>query len=211
MFTGIIEITGRIVQIAPSETGCSLLVDPGEWAARPAQGDSIAVNGCCLTVANTPNAAKSARFLRFDVIHQTLRLTTLGELAPGDRVNLEQAVTPRTLLGGHLVQGHVDGVGLARRVENPEKTGEFRLRIQPPPALMDVILPQGSITVDGVSLTVAAVGPDWFDVALIPTTLDKTTLRRVASEPGTRVNLEADSLVRMVAHLLKRAGLVPDR
>ncbi len=203
MFTGLIEVTGKVERIETASHGASLLIRPTDWNHTPEHGESIAVNGCCLTVANPPGQPVAGT-LRFDVIPQTLRLTTLGGLQPGDVVNLEHSVTPATLLGGHLVQGHVDGVGMARRVET--EATEWRLRITPPSDLMDLIIPQGSITIDGVSLTIAQVDGDSFDVTLVPTTLGKTNLRRIGSDQPTRVNLEVDHLVRIVQHLLRRAG-----
>ncbi len=134
------------------------------------------------------------------MIHQTLGLTTLGELVVGDPVNLEPAVTPTTLLSGHVVQGHIDGVGLVGAVESAGN--DRRLRIEPPQELMEYIIPRGSIAVDGVSLTVAELGGSFFEVALIPTTLDLTTLGR--AEQGQRVNLETDYLVKTVVHWLSR-------
>lgn len=209
MFTGLIEVTGRVEAVESAPHGVALHITVDDWDRRPGRGDSIAVNGCCLTVANDPaDQGPDSLHLRFDVIPQTLRLTSLGDLHAGDQVNLEQAATPTTLLGGHLVQGHVDGVGLARRVIGSGEQDEWRIRITPPPALLDLVIPQGSIAIDGVSLTVAAVESDSFDVTLIPTTIEKTNLGRIGVEKATRVNLEADYLVRAVQHLLQRAGRI---
>ncbi len=199
VFTGIIQQMGRVISITPGEFAARLAIDSNGWGHRPALGDSIAVNGCCLT--ETGNIAGDGRgILHFDVVQQTLSITTLGSLRAGDPVNLEHAVTPQTLLGGHIVQGHVDGVGEVIAVK--ADASEHRVRISPPEALMDFIIEKGSIAVDGVSLTIAAIGREWVEVALIPTTLELTTLGRLQS--GSRVNLEADYLVKIVVNQLRR-------
>lgn len=201
MFTGLVQHVGRVASIRPSPAGATLVIDPMGWDHHPAQGDSIAISGCCLTVAAP---AEPGRVLGFDVIHQTLRLTTLGGLKPGDRVNLEHAATPTTLLGGHIVQGHVDGVGQARRVET-ETPGEWRVRIECPLALRRYLSPRGSVAVDGVSLTIAAVVEVGFEVALIPTTLQRTTLGGIGPTPRP-VNLEVDALVKAVVYAMEQRG-----
>ena len=198
MFTGIVEHQGRIAAIRAEPWGARLEVDPCGWAHAPRDGDSIAVNGCCLTVVGTPAPGGA---LRFDVVPQTLSLTTVGALRPGDAVNLEHAATPATLLGGHVVQGHVDAVGEVLSVSTAG--GEWRTRIAAPAAVAPHLVERGSVAVDGVSLTVAAVGDGWFEVALIPATLAKTTLRDRGT--GTRVNLEADAMAKMVAEHVRRA------
>lgn len=198
MFTGIVEHMGRVALFRAEAWGARLEVDPCGWRHVPADGESISVNGCCLTVVGdcTPGGP-----LRFDVVPQTLGLTTVGGLRAGDAVNLEHAATAATLLGGHIVQGHVDGVGEVVSVSTAG--GEWRTRIGAPAEVHRHLLARGSVAVDGVSLTVAAVGDGWFEVALIPATLAKTSLRqRVA---GTRVNLEADILSKMVAERVRLA------
>lgn len=162
----------------------------------PIHGESIAVNGCCLTIADTSEPG----CLIFDVVNQTLAATTLGTLSRGDRVNLEHAVTPTTLMGGHIVQGHIDAVGTVHHVD--QSSGAWRVRIDVPRQLMEAIVEKGSIAVDGVSLTVAAAGDTWFDVALIPTTLRDTTL--ISLTQGMRVNLETDYLAKTVVNWLQR-------
>jgi riboflavin synthase len=194
MFTGIVQHLGRVAAFDRNDFGARLRVDPCGWRHRPSHGESIAVNGCCLTVAGT--------LFEFDVIRQTLEVTALGRLAVGDRVNLEHAVTPTTMLGGHIVQGHVDGVGVVNSVVSDPT--QWRLRITPPAALMEEIAAKGSIAVSGVSLTVAATGPDWFDVALIPTTLELTNLGMLKA--GDTVNLETDSIAKVVVNYLRRRG-----
>ncbi|MCC6283931.1 MAG: riboflavin synthase [Phycisphaerales bacterium] len=200
MFTGIIEHLGLVAENSPSETGRRLVVrtelDPG--AMRPPRaGDSVSVNGCCLTLVLDP---ADTRFT-FDVIPETLAKTTLGCWTPGRRVHLELAATAGTPLGGHLVQGHVDGVG---RVLSVRTDGERRLRIAPPAGVQDSLIPKGSIAVDGVSLTLAAVDDAgaWFEVALIPTTLDRTTLGALGV--GDAVNIEADMIAKAVAAVARR-------
>jgi riboflavin synthase len=201
MFTGIIQHMGRIAAVDAAEGGLGLWIDPQDWSHRPAHGDSVAVNGCCLTVTtNQAGPGEREHALKFDVIHQTRRLTTLGSLRAGDMVNLEHAATPTTLLGGHLVQGHVDGVGTVASID--QSGGEWRVRIAPPPLLMEFIAAQGSICVDGVSLTVASLGEDLFEVALIPTTLRLTSLANLSA--GSSVNVEVDCIAKTVVNWLKR-------
>lgn len=196
MFTGIVQHLGRVAACEHHPSGASLRVDAGGWSHKPELGESIAVNGCCLTVAGM-----EGDLLRFDVIRQTLQITALGELQVGDAVNLEHAVTPQTMLGGHIVQGHIDGVGIVSAMDRNEN--EHRLRITPADAhLMECIVGKGSIAVDGVSLTVAAAGPGWFEVALIPTTLRLTNLGQ--KKVGGRVNLEADYIAKIVVNYLRR-------
>jgi len=197
MFTGIVQQLGAVEALEENDFGAALRVDPRGWGHRPGVGDSIAISGCCLTVARRTGEA-----LGFDVIRQTLATTTLGSLGPGDRVNLEHAVTPSTLLGGHIVQGHVEGVGAVSAVHRSD--AEWRVRVEPPAALMECIVEKGSIAVDGVSLTLASVGPAWFEVALIPTTLQWTTLGSLRE--GDRVNLETDCIARIVVSWLRRRG-----
>ncbi|MHC4948377.1 MAG: riboflavin synthase [Planctomycetota bacterium] len=198
MFTGIVEQMGTVTAVEASASGRVLEIDADDWDHRAVPGESIAVDGCCLTVASL--GAEGPGRLRFDVIHQTLKMTVLGGLAAEDRVNLEHAATVGTLLGGHVVQGHIDGIGVVERVSTDEEG--WRVRIRPPADLLDAIVPQGSIAVAGVSLTVAALDADVFEVALIPTTLELTTLGRL--ETGDRLNLETDYLVKAVVNYLRR-------
>lgn len=199
MFTGIVERTGTVIAIEHHEGGARLRIDAGAWPTPVSAGESISVNGCCLTVAKAPGGAE----LDFDVVHVTLERTALGRLAPGVVVNLERSATPTTFLGGHIVLGHVDGVGTVVEIRSDER--EHRIRVRPPEELVQLIVERGSIAMDGVSLTVAGIGPTerprWFEVALIPTTLRLTTLSMLAV--GDTVNLEADCLVRAVAHWLR--------
>lgn len=199
MFTGIVEALGRVERVERGRaSGWRLsLVVPGAWGAEPARGESVAVNGVCLTVVEAGNGA-----LAFDLVEETLRVTTLGELAPGHLVNLERPLRLGGRLGGHLVLGHVDGVGEVTAVE-AEGSGR-RLTIAVPPALRPLLIPKGSIAVDGVSLTVAGLDEATFAVALIPHTLGETTLGRRGV--GARVNLEMDVIGKYVRALLGAGG-----
>lgn len=197
MFTGIIAAVGKVAAVAPKGDGLRLVVAPGALdIADVAIGDSIAVNGCCLTVV-----AKSGATLGFDVSAETLACTA-GLNGAAD-VNLEKSLRLADRLGGHLVAGHVDGVGTVVAHERVEEvasgTGSFRLIVDAPPALARFIAVKGSIAVHGVSLTVNEVAGARFHVNLIPHTLDVTTLK--AARPGARVNLEVDLVARYVARL----------
>ncbi|MHC4996413.1 MAG: riboflavin synthase [Planctomycetota bacterium] len=198
MFTGLIQAVGTVVQMTPNPFGVRLGIDPGAWDYKPKHGDSIAVSGCCLTHA--PDGGDD-KLLVFDVIKQTLEKTSLGDLNAGGRVNLESCVTPSTPLGGHFVQGHVDATARILRVINTAE--EYRVRVQTDEHMAPYLTPTGSICVDGISLTLAAVNPAamTFDVALIPTTLEWTTLGDKAE--GDRVNLEADVLVKAVINYMR--------
>ena len=201
MFTGIIQKTGRVHRSTETDSGHSILIAVDDWNHHPAIGSSIAVDGCCLTVTDL-QIESTQQILHFDVIHQTLRETTIGRLQADHTVNLERAATPTTFLDGHIVQGHIDGVGSAVRLE-PDNPGEVRLQITPPADLMPYFIPRGSVTLDGVSLTLAEVGQATFTVALIPTTLQWTNLDRIKHSP-IKVNIETDCLVRAVIHHLER-------
>ncbi|MGP1272760.1 MAG: riboflavin synthase [Phycisphaerales bacterium] len=197
MFTGLVQTVGRLAAVERTPAGVRLTID-ASLLPSPEPGDSVCVSGCCLTLAapSTPLDAGGLA-LHFDVVPESIQRTTLGRLAPGSGVNLETSCTPATLLGGHIVQGHVEGLG---RVAQIRTDGEWRVRIEAPAELMPCITPKGSITVDGVSLTVAAVEPAerWFEIALIPTTLDRTTLADL--RVGEACNLETDILARTVIH-----------
>ncbi|WP_200210063.1 riboflavin synthase [Micromonospora coerulea] len=194
MFTGIVEELGEVVRTTETGGDSALVAIRGPLVTSDARhGDSIAVNGVCLTVVDVDGGGFTA-----DVMGETLRRSALGALRPGDPVNLERAAALGSRLGGHLVQGHVDGVGelISREPAAQWETVRFRL----PAALSRYVVEKGSITIDGVSLTVAEVGDDWFSVGLIPTTLKLTTLG--AKCPGDPVNLEVDVLAKYVERLL---------
>jgi len=198
MFTGIIATTGRVRSIAPKTGGARLLVDPGDWHVAPRRGDSICVNGVCLTHAP---ADGNDGMLRFDIITETLSRSNLGALSVGDRVNLEASLTPDTPMGGHFVQGHVDGLGTVADIRDTAQ--EWRLTTRIDRTLMPFMVPKGSVAIDGISLTIASVdvAANTFDVAIIPTTLDVTNLgdRKI----GDRLNIETDMIVRSVVHVLR--------
>jgi riboflavin synthase len=189
MFTGIVREVGTV----DSFVGSRLVVAGPETATGVTVGDSVSVAGVCLTVVESAEGR-----LSFDVVPETLARTALGRLEPGDSVNLEPALRVGDPLGGHVVQGHVDAVGCVRSIE-PE--GESRrIWVDAPESVVRYCLEKGSIAVDGVSLTVAALDDDGFEVALIPHTLEVTTLGRL--EPGDHVNLETDVLAKVVERLL---------
>lgn len=208
MFTGIIEEIGEVVARRDSGDSAVLTVRATVVGADVRHGASIAVNGVCLTVVAVDGNAvdgavadgsTGALTLDFDVMAETLSRSVIGGLAPGDRVNLERAARADSRLDGHVVQGHVDGTGtvLARTPSANWESVRFGL----PAELARYVAEKGSIAVDGVSLTVTAVGPDWFEVGLIPETLRATTLG--ARNLGAAVNLEVDVLAKYVARLLE--------
>jgi riboflavin synthase len=196
VFTGIVEATGSVRSIRESGGDWLLTITcPAINFSRVALGDSIAVSGVCLTVVET-----GADWFSADVSRETLACTTLGSWKPGEPVNLEQALTPQGRLGGHIVSGHVDGVGevLARR---PDGRSE-RIEIRVPQELARYIAHKGSVCMDGVSLTVNEVGADHFSVNIIPHTAGRTTLQYY--RPGRRVNIEVDVLSRYLERLLEQ-------
>jgi riboflavin synthase len=192
MFTGIVEEVGTVRGVETRPEGARLRIATRLGELR--QGDSISVEGACLTATDV-----SAEGFAADVMNQTLSLTTLGDLGEGDRVNLERALRAGEPLGGHIVQGHVDGVG---GVDSVADDGfARRLGIGVPVGLARYLVEHGSVAIAGVSLTVAGLGDDWFEVSLIPETLERTTLGRLAE--GDRVNLELDVVARYVERLLR--------
>jgi riboflavin synthase len=195
VFTGIVRERGTVAAIDGGEAGVRLRIDAPETAAQATVGDSVAINGVCLTVTERHGTS-----LSFDAVPETLSRTALGRLAAGSAVNLEPALRAGEPLGGHYVQGHVDGVGRVRSIE-PEGDG-LRLAVETPAELLRYCVEKGSITVEGVSLTIAALRDHGFEVALIPHTLAETTLATLA--PGDPVNLEADVLAKYVERLIAR-------
>ena len=194
MFTGIVEELGEVLAIEPLPDASRLTVRGAVVTSDAAHGDSIAVNGVCLTVVATVEGSFTA-----DVMAETLRRSALGSLAVGSPVNLERAVRVSDRLGGHVVQGHVDGTGELLAVTPDEHWTVVRVSL--PDGLGRYVVEKGSITVDGISLTVSALDDDWFEVSLIPTTLGLTTLGRKG--PGDPVNLEVDILAKHVEKLLQ--------
>ena len=197
MFTGIVQELGTVESLTGGAGGVRIALRAAAVAPSVGVGDSVALNGCCLTVTGVEGA-----LLRFDAVPETLGRTSLGQLAPGTPVNVEPALRVGEPLGGHLMQGHVDGTGVVRSVE-PDGDGS-RIRVDAAPELVRYCVEKGSIAVDGVSLTVASVSATSFEAALIPHTLAATTLGQVAV--GQRVNLEVDVLAKYVERLLDRCG-----
>jgi riboflavin synthase len=192
VFTGIVEERGEVLGLDDHR----LAVRCSTVTADSAPGASVAVNGVCLTVVE-----RSDRSIAFDLSDETLARTSLRRLAPGDPINLERPVTLTSRLGGHLVQGHVDGVGeVVEMTPAPGATGST-LRLRLPPDLLRYVVEKGSLTVDGVSLTVAEVFPDGAAIALIPHTLAVTTLG--SARPGDPVNLEVDVIAKYVERLME--------
>lgn len=195
MFTGIIQVQGTVAALAPSPAALRLEISPGPWPYHAQRGDSVACDGCCLTVASNPVGGR----LVFDAVPETLAKTTLGSWKVGQQVHLEHAATASTLLGGHMVQGHIDGVGTV--VANGTSGTGWRLAIRPPADLLPFFIPQGSVAIDGVSLTLADVTQAEFAIAIIPTTLDKTHLGTL--HPGDKVNLEADIIAKTIVRYMR--------
>jgi riboflavin synthase len=198
MFTGIIEELGTVEAVEPQSDAVRLTVRAETVLEDAGLGDSISVNGCCLTVAERTDTTWTA-----DVMAESLAKTGLGSLGAGDRVNLERAVTAGTRLGGHLVQGHVDAVGHVVRRDPGEHWDVVTISM--PADLAPYLVDKGSVTVDGVSLTVVEAGSESFTVSLIPETLRRTTLGFV--EPGGAVNLEVDVIGKYVARQLELRGV----
>jgi len=190
MFTGIIQELGEAVSLQRKTPGARLAVKSRLLSGPARTGDSIAINGVCLTVVE-----KKGDTLRFDLSDETLKSTNLGALRPGDRVNLEPALKAQDPLGGHLVSGHVDAVG---RIRGKKKEGEgFKIEIEAPPQVLDFLVEKGSVAVDGISLTVVDVLQDAFTVVIIPHTAAVTTIGMKGV--SSTVNLEADIIGKYVA------------
>ena len=197
MFTGIVEDVGTVESLSPLRGGKAIIVATNLPDEGMAPGDSVSVSGVCLTVTKR----EPGRFTA-DVSQETLSKSTLGTFRPGTRVNLERALTLAGRLGGHIVYGHVDGVGTIREIR---PLGEARVfHLQADPSIMKFVVYKGAIAVDGVSLTVSAVQRDGFELALIPATLERTTLE--AARSGARVNLETDIVGKYVFRCLGGGG-----
>ncbi len=194
MFTGIVETMGELVELRKLEDAAIAVIRDPLVASDARHGESVAVNGVCLTVVEADPAAGT---FSADVMRETLDRSALGSLADGDRVNLERAATLGSRLGGHLVQGHVDGVGTVLARDPGPRWEDVRIAL--PPGLSRYVVEKGSITVDGVSLTVVSVSDSFFTVSLIPTTLQATTLGHRAV--GDLVNLEVDIIGKYVEKL----------
>jgi riboflavin synthase len=192
MFTGIVEGTGEVVGIRPGRKSTELVI---RAPFAPRVGASIAVNGACLTVV-----ARRGSRVQFDVLNETMRRTNFGALHTGSLVNLERPLRADARLDGHFVQGHVDATGRVRRWEKVGK--DYVLEVTAARSLMKYIVEKGSVAIDGISLTIAGLGRDWFRVWIIPHTRAVTNLR--GRESGDAVNLEVDILAKYVEHLLHR-------
>jgi riboflavin synthase len=209
MFTGIVQALGTIQSAADTAAGKRFTIALAELARAPiALGDSVCVSGVCLTVSQVPGGGVA----QFDVISETLRHSTLAGKSVGDRVNLELSLRPDSFVGGHFVQGHVDAVATVTALRTDPR--DWRITFQVPPETTPYLIPKGSVAVDGVSMTIAEVGTNSFTLAIIPTTLEKTTLAKLRI--GDRVNVETDILARTVVHFLRNfaanpqaSGLVP--
>ena len=209
MFTGLIEGIGEVKTVAPSSGsgGGALVVDLGELAADCRLGDSIAINGACLTVTRLDRTLAT-----FGLSAETLATSTLARLRPRAKVNVERAMKATDRFGGHLVQGHVDGVGTIRAVNRQGEFADMEFGVDG--ALLEQMVAKGSVAIDGVSLTIAKLGPESFRVAAIPETLDRTTLG--GARIGQQVNIEIDIIVKVVRRQLERimpggSGLTVER
>jgi len=193
VFTGIVELTGSVCDTRVVAGGRRLHVDAGPVARKCKCGDSVCVQGVCLTVASVKGES-----LEFDVISETLRRTTLGRKHIGDRVNLERSLKVGDRLDGHFVQGHIDGTAAVTEVRHSDR--EYVIRLRPDEPLTPYMIPKGSVAIDGVSLTIAEMRDSEFTVALIPMTLERTTLSTLAV--GDLVNIESDIIARTIVHQL---------
>ena len=192
MFTGIVEETGKVISFEEKESAWRLVLKAHEVTRDLQMGDSVAVNGCCLTAV-----AFSEDQIEFDLLEESKRLTSIGEVGVGAKVNLERALLPTTRMGGHFVSGHVDGTGLIEAIEPRGK--DFFFKIKPPADSLRYIVHKGCVTVDGISLTVAEVDESGFAIWLIPHTMEVTNLH--TKQVGDLVNLEYDLIAKYVEKL----------
>jgi riboflavin synthase len=199
MFTGIVEATGIVARLQPAPEGACLELENVPFAGDLSPGESVAVNGCCLTVVGFSSDA-----VKFDLLQQTLRLTNLGGLRPGEAVNLERAMQAGARVSGHFVQGHVDSTGAILAWE--PRGQDYRLEVSVPADLHRLIIPRGSITIDGISLTAAEIAPGSVTMWITPHTRAVTNL--ITASPGRRVNLEIDMFAKYIDQLLLRRAEV---
>ena len=197
MFTGIIEELGTVESFTATEGGARMIIAADVVTSDSKDGDSISVNGVCLTALDVAVGSFAA-----DLSQETLDRSTLGNLKPGSRVNLERAVTPTTRLGGHMVQGHVDGRGTF--ISATEHGDFWTVRIGFPSELARYLVHKGSVSVEGISLTIAALGDDYFDIAVIPKTWELTNLSTLKN--GDHVNLEVDVIAKYVERMIGGRG-----
>lgn len=203
MFTGIVQALGIVIGSAETSAGKRLTLSLAELATAPIRpGDSVCVSGVCLTVVKVGNGNAS-----FDVITETLQRSSLGNKHIADRVNLELSLRPDSFVGGHFVQGHVDALGTIAAIKSDPE--DWRITIKVPAEIMPAIVPKGSVAVDGVSMTIAEITANTFTIAVIPTTLEMTTLSGMGV--GDPINVETDILARTVVHYLNclRGGQTP--
>jgi len=193
MFTGIVQEVGRVRTVRRRGAAAIVEIELGRLSGEVSKGDSVLVDGVCLTASDV-----LAETVAFDLAAETLGTTTLGQLGPGSAVNLELAMRPTDRFGGHFVSGHVDGTGTI--LEKTVRPGETRLVVQVPSALTDMMVPRGSVALDGISLTIAALRDGEFEVSLIPHTLGATTLGRKGA--GAAVNIECDMIGKWVRRFL---------
>jgi riboflavin synthase len=193
VFTGLVQEVGRVIEASPHDGGARIRIEAG-CAAELSEGDSVLVNGVCLTATEPDRREFGA-----DLSEETLARSSLGSLGASDYVNLELPLRPADRLGGHIVQGHVDGVGEVADVREAGLSREVRIAARP--ELLRYVVEKGSVAVDGVSLTVARVDGESFEVSLIPETLERTNLTQAS--PGRRVNLEVDVIAKYVEKLVK--------
>ena len=200
MFTGLIEQVGKVSSLMETDFGRRIQIECPLFLELPNEGASISISGCCLTVVSA-TSFPIFMHIDFDIVEETLKCTTLGSLAVGDSVNIEQSLLPSTRIGGHFVQGHVECTEqIISKSEDNSK--EYRLEISMNSVDRNAVIPKGSITIQGVSLTIATVNKRTFEIALIPTTRDETTLGE--SNVGDYINVETDILARTVLHMMQR-------
>lgn len=197
MFTGLVEETGKVISAVPRGGVIEFTIRAKKIMDDLKVDDSININGVCQTVVKHTRDTFTVQS-----VQETLRKTTLGKLRAGNEVNLERAMLPTTRMGGHFVQGHIDGTGVVKNIN--KQTGDWLIRIELPESFMKYIIPMGSICIDGVSLTVASVDGNEFSVAIIPHTLEVTTLNKL--KPGSAVNIELDMLGKYVVQMVERMG-----
>jgi riboflavin synthase len=200
MFTGLIQDVGKVVEVSPRSGSTRIGISSALPVARMLDGESVAVDGVCLSVASR----RANRFYA-DVVAETLSCTTLGRIRPGKKVNLERALSLGDRLGGHFVQGHIDDT--VRVVELAKKGDDYRLRMEITPAISSYLALKGSVALNGVSLTVSRLRSEWFEVALVPHTLSHTTLGEL--RVGDALNVEVDLLARYLERMIGGAGGPP--
>jgi riboflavin synthase len=202
MFTGLIQQVCSIKSLVKSGASAALTVDLGLLANQTKLGDSVAINGACLTVAK-----QAGSLATFDLSAETLNKTTLGKLTPASKVNVELAMKADARFGGHFVLGHIDGIATIKNIDKKNDFATFTFAA--PKSLLDLMIPKGSVAIDGISLTIAELKPDGFTVAVIPQTLHKTNLS--FAKINSQVNLENDIIVRAVVRQLENMGLVKEK